>query len=684
MYRLLSRRSNIVGSLRPTSFSRGFAGCYRLNAPANRTPSFSNDHQPEFSQANEKTTNSSEEEMDRFRKIEVIKGIFQGTGFLMLIFGGFILYNDFGYYKTKFKNFINGNDIEEKKGEPVKAAKPAEYVKFKQLKDSDATPGVYLWGSNADGVVNPNDLKTKSYKFPTRLPFFDGILIKDLKTNISIEETKDYLNIYLDNGEINKDAVAQTYSSAFAIDCNGDLIQWGKGFNSKEPTPKYTLKGFNLVKGEFSNNMIYLMNNKNEILYIPINERAQKKIKSNKQYTKSSYLGWGGSDRQNIFIEKLDTSILGKQKVYDFKTGVNHLILLTNYHKAYVCATGLKDKFINKKNYGQFGLIEYSQFEAAPSPNELHEIFLLNNEIVSKKDPNTVPKRENKKHSKFIPREIVQIAVGNYHTLARDSIGNVYSFGKNTFGQLGFKVSYNSENIPIPKKIDFFSQYFNRLNMYPIITDIQCDSNSSFVTINTKNIQEMLQRNYSDDDNIDAETFYFAFGKGLYGQLGLDFYTHANAIPKKMSSSLHDMNEYDEETQKMKRITISDWTIGKNHTFVTLSNRDVLCFGNNKFGQLGNGKFINSPAPANTLNIIESKDGLKSNSAIKKSGLQIDNDDEEIINVTRFLQKVNNRLQLVDDKQFNFKDSRGKNVSKKLKQVIIAGNENSAIYYSEK
>lgn len=686
------------------------------------------------------------EALRQLRKVEVIKGLIQGTGLLALLVAGFVLVNDYNYYRNKVKNIISGSglasdDENGKNDGDVQGGmlvKKNEYIKFTtDVKDSKQVPGVYLWGSNADGVVNPEDLKTTNYKFPVRLSWFDGIVLKDLKINTKLEDYKDDLNMYLDSeNEKKKEKFnKEVHSSAFAIDSKGQLIQWGRGFNEEDPSPKYTLKGHNLVKGEFSNNMIYLLNNKNEVLYIPVSSKLQSSLQNgNQQKSSSSIIPFiGGSKSKIPFVEKLDTSLLLKssEKIKDFQTGINHLVLLTDKNKTYISSTGLDGVFHVEKNFGQFGLIEYSQFEDPPAPNKLHELYLLNNEIISKALNNASSLKKSSsnnttKQFKVIPRDIVQIATGNYHTIARDSIGNIYSFGKNTFGQLGFQVSYNTENIPIPKKIDFFTSYFHRLNFYPIVTDIQASSNSSFVTLITKNIQEVFQQNYlgSNTTNIETDTnnednlYYFAFGKGLYGQLGIDHYVHANAVPKKLNA-LHSLTEFNETTNQLENITVRDWTIGKNHTFVTLLNTDVLSFGGNKFGQLGTGKLANRATPGPIPKLVESENLLKGERAMnvlssngkspsskkkeqvdvpgalvaeiaseqekqvdnKASKTSDENNDLQVLNATKFIRRVNNRLALIENQQFKYKDNDGKNNTKQLSQVVVAGNDNSAIFY---
>src|ERR1700760_407799 len=65
-----------------------------------------------------------------------------------------------------------------------------------QTKRSWENPGVYAWGMNADRVVAP-DSEERWIKYPRRIPFFDGILLRDIKLDktfgVAINENGDLL-----------------------------------------------------------------------------------------------------------------------------------------------------------------------------------------------------------------------------------------------------------------------------------------------------------------------------------------------------------------------------------------------------------------------------------------------------------------------------------------------------------
>lgn len=508
----------------------------------------------------------------------------QGTSFLVLLFVSFEVYSDFDQYKSKLVNlWAKAEEPFEKKVRAV-----PDIIDF-ALPKPLSVPGVYLWGLNNDRVVKPES-SVRHSKYPERLSFFDGLILRDLKLNTKIADDKDGVNIYL-NTATQKPPID---SSGLAIDQHGDVIQWGKGFSKDSPLPAYTVKGKNFVRAEFSNKTVYLMDLKNRLYSMPVE-------------------GTGNKEVRRISTE---------HKIVDYQTGVGHLLVLTNKGKVYSAKTG------QVEDYGQCGLLD-----KASDMNSLNEVYLLNNEV----------------DKKVLPRHIVQISSGNYHSLAVDTIGNIYSFGRNTYGQCGFKVTYSTESITVPKHVNYFQGYFGKMDQFAVCKRVWAGANSSYAEIVPKSIREVFLKSMGEKrQELDAKSIFFAFGKGLYGQLGLGYYVHSNGSPKVVGKL--NLPEYNEAAGKMEDIKVADLAIGKNHTYVSFENSDVMSFGSNKFGQLENGKLINSSSPGHMLQLIEPEDVTDGK-----------------IDVTKFAKRVNNRLQLKTEQN--------------CQQVIGAGIDTGVIYY---
>ena len=88
-------------------------------------------------------------------------------------------------------------------------------AQYARIKNMAANPGVYIWGSNSYGVVDPESKET-IIKEPRRFRYFDGQILRDIKLN----ET-----------------------SGAAVTEKGDLVQWGKGFSKIDFQPTPTLTG---------------------------------------------------------------------------------------------------------------------------------------------------------------------------------------------------------------------------------------------------------------------------------------------------------------------------------------------------------------------------------------------------------------------------------------------------------
>ena len=111
-----------------------------------------------------------------------------------------------------------------------------------QVKRSWENPGVYAWGSNRGRVVAP-DSDEPVIKSPRRIAYFNGALLRDIK--------------------LDKDFGA-------AITENGDLLQWGKGYDDAVTTPVTTLKGKGLVSVEISRDKIIALGSNGKVYSLPV------------------------------------------------------------------------------------------------------------------------------------------------------------------------------------------------------------------------------------------------------------------------------------------------------------------------------------------------------------------------------------------------------------------------------
>lgn len=140
----------------------------------------------------------------------------------------------------------------------------------------------------------------------------------------------------------------------------------------------------------------------------------------------------------------------------------------------------------------------------------------------------------------FVADSIAQIVDGgNGHAIVLDSLGQVWTIGRNDYGQLGDGSLINS-NIPIKVK-------------------------------NLKSIQA-ISRGYDHSIALDSSGHLYLWGRNNYGQLGCsDVYDHST--PQKLQNHDHFI-----------AIEGGHW-----HTLGLKDDGLVWAWGHNYFGELGNG-----------------------------------------------------------------------------------------------
>ncbi|KAL2268349.1 hypothetical protein VTJ83DRAFT_3195 [Remersonia thermophila] len=261
-----------------------------------------------------------------------------------------------------------------------------------QVKKSWEHPGVYAWGSNAGRVVAP-DSSEPVIKAPRRIPYFDGQLLRDLK-------------IHRDFG--------------VAVTEQGDVVQWGAAFDKASTAPTTTLKGHDITKVAVSRDRIIALSSRGSVYSIPVSKADQ--AAGEKAPRKSSWLPFWTSDAPAISYRCLQPANLGwGEKVIDVKSGLDHCLLLTSKGRVFAAAASSED-FPSKGQLGVPGLTWHTR-PAGPY-DQPHEVKALGGRVIQ------------------------QIAAGDFHSLALDRDGRVFSFGDNAAGQLGFDTGPGPTSTP--------------------------------------------------------------------------------------------------------------------------------------------------------------------------------------------------------------------------------------------
>lgn len=145
---------------------------------------------------------------------------------------------------------------------------------------------------------------------------------------------------------------------------------------------------------------------------------------------------------------------------------------------------------------------------------------------------------------------IVSLAVGQFHTIATTSLGRIFTWGRNQYGQLG-----NNSAIDVYVPLDISARF--DINTKEI-TGIYAGGDQSFVII-------------------DQEDFY-VFGYNGEGQLGT-----GTTVLQRVPVEIKDQFQFTPEDPILEVIA------GNHHTLVRSEKGNLYAFGNNDKGQLGNG-----------------------------------------------------------------------------------------------
>eukprot|EP00825_Cyclidium_porcatum_P032949 TRINITY_DN35073_c0_g1_i1.p1 TRINITY_DN35073_c0_g1~~TRINITY_DN35073_c0_g1_i1.p1 ORF type:complete len:348 (+),score=70.74 TRINITY_DN35073_c0_g1_i1:36-1079(+) len=171
----------------------------------------------------------------------------------------------------------------------------------------------------------------------------------------------------------------------------------------------------------------------------------------------------------------------------------------------------------------------------------------------------------------FQGQQVIVVSCGQQHTVAITNKNQIFTFGWNSYGQLGDN-SFKDKNTPINITDKLIS---NNQTIQPSKSDqiVEKIINASCGIYHT-----IVQTNKS----------LYGFGGNSAGQLGKE----SNDSNNKLAP--FNMNYLFENGSEFQQVVC-----GNNHTLV-LTNKGVYSFGSNQFGQLGNNsKEENSNAPVN-------------------------------------------------------------------------------------
>lgn len=451
--------------------------------------------------------------------------------------------------------------FEKPRRQPVSKEENRELISSQhlQVKKSWEHPGVCAWGSNAGKVIDPGS-DDKYVKLPRRIVFFNDQLLRDLKL---------------------------TQSFGAAIVENGDLVQWGLGFSDADATPKATLTGKDLVKLDVSADRIIALSRKGVVYSVPCARDDQQD--GVKQDRSSSWSLWSSGGKETISFRNLTpTSLARGERVTDVSSGLEHCLMLTNKGRVFSAASSATS-FPSK---GQMGISGLSWETRPPGPyDQAHLVVALKG------------------------FQVDQIATGDHHSVVLDRVGRVFSFGDNTFGQLGFEAETSLPYTSAPSMVST-DRLYRGSGLVPKVTSIAAGGTNSFFTVDADYPwtaketgdgapAKRMPRKVSD---------VWACGQGVSGMLGTGKWTHVSLAPTRVKA-LSSLYEFDEKANEMVAIKLKSLSVGTTHCAAVMDNvtetnisqrstenetnwgADVMFWGGNEHYQLGTGRRSNTNTP---------------------------------------------------------------------------------------
>ena len=440
-----------------------------------------------------------------------------------------------------------------------------------QVKRSWENPGVYAWGSNSGRVVAP-DSDESVIRLPRRIPFFDNVLLRDIKLDRAF---------------------------GAAVTEAGDLLQWGLGYSADARKPESTLKGKRLVSIEISKDRIIALSSSGKVYSVPVSQSDQV---SGPKLSDDSWIPFYKPPAPISYRTLQPPNLAYSEKVSAISSGLQHVLLLTSTGRVFSAASG-SDEFPSKGQMGVPGL----NWDTRPpgAYDQPHEISTLRG------------------------FDIAAVATGDHHSLVLDREGRAFAFGDNSSGQLGFEPSAESPAIDAPSLLPMQRLYAGTA-LSPRVTSIAAGGLNSFFTVDATRVARPGEDSAVGTGlgRLTADTW--SCGQGILGTLGTGRWTHVQGTPAKVKA-LSGLFEYDETLNRVVPIRLKRLSVGTTHASATMDNlthvaagmtadmdsendtnwgADVLWWGGNEFWQLGTGRRNNVALPGYIAPLDDATDPL--------------------------------------------------------------------------
>lgn len=432
---------------------------------------------------------------------------------------------------------------------------------------------LYAWGMNKSKVAAPQD-ENSVVPYPEDMPPLDGIALRDVQVSDSV---------------------------GVAVDANGNLIQWGTGFDEHAPQPALSITGFDIQRVQICGPKLFALSRSGDVYVFATHRSAQM----------HQVATWFRSPFNYIRLH-------AKEKMADIAAGDHHLLALSRGGQVYSVPTDYAANEYGQLGYSNVLLKARDDNALAPTVEVRLEPkvarvarFASQPPTMPKSTPDLTAMTVDSSDIRFatelrpIPSlqgvPFAQIAAGANHSVLRTLDGRVLTWGQNTFGQLGLGANVTVDTVAVPSEVGFPVSIVGR---HSTCTNIAAGGNNTFFVVHSHNApvpsdtKEQVPR-----ERIDV----LSAGNGQRGTLGNGQRSQTCSEPKRVRG-VSGLYEYSEVDRCMRPIRVHALSVGHAGQCALVmdapalstgeTRRDVYMWGNNDMSQLGQGGKGHSTIPA--------------------------------------------------------------------------------------
>lgn len=283
----------------------------------------------------------------------------------------------------------------------------------------------------------------------------------------------------------------------FLLNGKGDLYE----YSGDKKTVDRILKGLNLTELKLSNQKLYIKNNKNEIIVLPINQETFNSLTLKRSFLKP----WSTYTSYHNKIKNAEGKVLQFKK---FDVGESNFVGQTVDGSVFSAATLTRQQQVDQNfNKGQFGLPEYPPTKLAefaqvqktdvqeyPSEDNA-EWEALNDDYDNKVLEEDLPYKNDlvtssyfSKSNKIVNRNIMKLSSGKNHTYFIDSNSTILAYGDNSVGQIYLQKIGTMKGYPmvlsrLPNSVKCLDVFCVEDNTYFLVEDVVSNNTNQLMML---------------------------------------------------------------------------------------------------------------------------------------------------------------------------------------------------------